>query len=222
MVEGNTGKFRMDRLRTGRRKYYDIFSNYYDAFIRLHSRSGKDDTRDFLVESAHLGNYSAPLILDICCGTGSVILTFKERCPESMAIGYDFSHGMLRKAQEKNLTGGAIFVEGDAAALPFADGSFDVVICSHALYELKGESREKALREMKRVVHSDGLVLIMEHEIPRRPLIRFLFYIRMLSMGTEDAREFVKGGLDPYKRIFSRVSLSHSRSGKSKLMSCRK
>jgi ubiquinone/menaquinone biosynthesis C-methylase UbiE len=212
----------MNRLRTGRRRYYDIFSDYYDAFIRLHSGGDKDDTRDFLVASAQLGNYSAPRILDICCGTGSVILTFKERCPESMAIGYDFSHGMLRKAREKNITCGAIFVEGDAVALPFTDGSFDVVTCSHALYEFKGESRVKALREMKRVVRPDGLVLIMEHEIPRRPVIRLLFYIRMLSMGSEDAREFIKGGLDPFKKIFSRVSLSHSSSGKSKLMSCRK
>lgn len=212
----------MNRIRTGRRRYYDIFSKYYDAFIRLHSSGDKDDTRDFLVGSAHLENSPAPRILDICCGTGSVILTFKERFPELVAIGYDFSHGMLRKAQEKNIPGGAIFVEGDAAALPFADGSFEVVTCSHALYELKGESREKALREMKRVVSPDGLVLIMEHEIPRRPVIRLLFYIRMLSMGSEDAREFVRGGLAPYEKIFPRVSLSHSRSGKSKLMSCRK
>jgi demethylphylloquinol methyltransferase len=212
----------MYRIRTGRRRYYDIFSNYYDAFIRMHSRGGKDDTRDFLVESAHLGSGPAPRILDICCGTGSVILAFKERSPQSLAIGYDFSHGMLRKAQEKNINGGAIFVEGDAAALPFADGSFDVVTCSHALYELKGESRARALREMKRVVRPDGLVLIMEHEIPRRPLIRLLFYIRMLSMGSKDAREFVKGGVEPYEKVFSRVSLSHSRSGKSRLLSCRK
>lgn len=212
----------MNRLRTGRRRYYNIFSNYYDAFIRMHSRGDKDDTRDFLVESAHLGNTHAPRILDICCGTGSVILAFTECCPESMAIGYDFSHGMLRKAQEKNKTGRVIFVEGDAALLPFTDNSFDVVTCSHALYELKGESREQALREMKRVVRPNGLVLIMEHEIPRHPFIKLLFYVRMLSMGSEDAREFAKGGLDPYKRIFSRVSLSHSKSGKSKLMSCQK
>jgi ubiquinone/menaquinone biosynthesis C-methylase UbiE len=212
----------MNRLRTGRRRYYDIFSNYYDAFIRMHSRGRKDDTRDFLVESAHLGNYSAPRILDICCGTGSVILAFKERSPQSLAIGYDFSHGMLSKAREKDISARVIFVEGDAAALPFADSSFDVVTCSHALYELKGESRERALREMKRVVRPDGLVLIMEHEIPRRPIIRLLFYIRMLSMGSQDAREFIRGGVEPYEKIFPRVSLSRSRSGKSRLMSCRK
>jgi len=212
----------MNRLRSGRRRYYDIFSNYYDAVIRLHSRGDKDDTRDFLVKSAHLGNTHAPRILDICCGTGSVILAFAERYPESTAIGYDFSRGMLRKAQEKNNSGSVIFVEGDAAALPFTDNSFDVVTCSHALYELKGELREKALREMKRVVRPDGLVLIMEHEVPQHPLIRLLFYIRMLSMGAKDAREFVRGGLDPYKKIFSQVFLSRSRSGKSKLLSCRK
>jgi demethylphylloquinol methyltransferase len=212
----------MNRVRTGRRRYYDIFSNFYDAFIQLHSRGDKDDTREFLVESACLGNRPSPRIIDICCGTGSVILAFKERYPESEAIGYDFSPGMLRKAREKDGSGRVKFVEGDAAALPFDDCSFDVVTCSHALYELKGESRERALREMKRVVRPDGLVLIMEHEVPRRPLIRLLFYIRMLSMGSEDAREFVRGGVEPYERIFPRVSLSHSSSGKSRLMSCRK
>jgi ubiquinone/menaquinone biosynthesis C-methylase UbiE len=209
-------------MRTGRRKYYDIFSNFYDAFIRLHSRGDKDDTRDFLVGSACLENKSSPRIIDICCGTGSVILAFKERYPESEAVGYDFSPGMLSKAREKDVSGRVKFVEGDAAALPFADDSFDVVTCSHALYELKGESRELALREMKRVVRPDGAVLIMEHEIPNHPFIRFLFYIRMMSMGSSDAREFVKGGLAPYEKVFPRVSLSHSRSGKSKLMICRK
>jgi len=212
----------MSQLRTGRRRYYDIFSNFYDAFIQLHSRGDKDDTREFLVESACLGNKPSPRIIDICCGTGSVILAFKERYPESEAIGYDFSQGMLRKAREKDRSGRVKFEEGDATALPFADDSFDVVTCSHALYELKGESRELALREMKRVVRPDGVVLIMEHEIPRHPFIKFLFYIRMMSMGASDAREFANGGLTPYEKIFSRVSLSHSRSGKSKLMSCRK
>ena len=212
----------MTQLRTGRRKYYDIFSPFYDAFIRLHSRQNEDDTRDFLVHAAHLAGKTAPRILDICCGTGSVILTFKERCPKALAVGYDFSHGMLSKAQEKNTNGQVVFVEGDAATLPFAENSFDVVTCSHALYELKGETRQNALREMKRVVRPDGYVLVMEHEIPRHPVVKILFYLRMASMGSKDASEFVKGGLDPFERVFSRVTLSHSRTGKSKLMSCRK
>jgi ubiquinone/menaquinone biosynthesis C-methylase UbiE len=188
----------------------------------MHSRKDEDDTRGFLVDAAHLEDKPAPRILDICCGTGAVILTFEERYPESVAIGYDFSHGMLRKAQEKNVTDRVVFVEGDAAVLPFADDSFDVVTCSHALYELKGETRQEALREMKRVVRPDGYLLLMEHEIPRHPVVKLLFYIRMLSMGSKDAREFMKGGVESLKKIFIHVTLSHSRSGKSKLMSCQK
>jgi ubiquinone/menaquinone biosynthesis C-methylase UbiE len=212
----------MSNLRTGRRKYYDLFSHFYDGFIRLHARQDEDDTRGFLANAAHLENKSVPRILDICCGTGSVILTFAERYPEAVSVGYDFSHGMLRKAQGKNLSGRAVFVEGDAAKLPFADNSFDAVTCSHALYELKGPDREKALWEMKRVMRPDGLVLLMEHEVPRHPFVKLLFYVRMFCMGSEDAREFVKGGLQPLKKIFSQVSLSHSHSGKSKLLSCQK
>ncbi len=212
----------MTQLRSGRRKYYDIFSHFYDAFIRLHARQDEDDTRDFLVDAAHLEDKPMPRILDIWCGTGSVILVFKERYPESETIGYDFSPGMLRKAQEKDVSGKVVFVEGDAAILPFDENSFDVVTCSHALYELKGETREMALREMKRVVRPDGLVLFMEHEIPTHPVIKFLFYVRMLSMGSKDAREFLKEGLEPFKKIFSQVHFSHSRSGQSKLICCQK
>ncbi len=94
--------------------------------------------------------------------------------------------------------------------------------CSHALYELKGESRRKALLEMRRVVRPDGVVLLMEHEVPRHPVVKALFHIRMFAMGSDDAREFVRGGMEPLKKVFPRVSLSHSKTGKSRLMSCGK
>ena len=211
----------MSRLRVGRRKYYDFFSNFYDVFIRLHAGQDEDDTRYFLVDAAHLDDKSGHRILDICCGTGSVVLAFAKRCPGALLVGYDFSHGMLRKAQEKTGATQVVFVEGDAAQLPFADNSFDVVTCSHALYELKGQARELALWEMKRVMHPHGAVLLMEHEVPSNPAIKLFFHLRLLTMGSGDAREFVEGGLQRLKKIFSRVSLSHSRSGKSRLMVCK-
>ena len=211
----------MPGLRVGRRKYYDLFSHFYDGFIRLHARRDEDDTRQFLVDAAQLETKSAPSILDVCCGTGSVVLAFAEHCPDALLVGYDFSHGMLRKAQKKNADTRAVFIEGDAAELPFSDNSFDVVSCSHALYELKGQAREKGLWEMKRVIHRGGVVLLMEHEVPSHPFVKFLFNLRLIFMGSEDAREFVEGGLQRLRKIFSRVSLSHSRSGKSRLMICK-
>ena len=174
------------------------------------------------MDAAQLENKAAPSILDVCCGTGSVIVAFAERYPEALLVGYDFSHGMLRKGQEKNADTRAVFVEGDAAELPFSDNSFDVVSCSHALYELKGQAREKALWEMKRVIHRGGVVLLMEHEVPSHPFVKFLFNLRLMFMGSDDAREFVEGGLQRLRKIFSQVDLTHSRSGKSRLMVCQK
>jgi demethylphylloquinol methyltransferase len=151
-----------------------------------------------------------------------VILTFVEQRPDAFLVGYDFSHGMLQKAHEKNVAGRVVFAEGDAAELPFRDDSFDIITCSHALYELKGHARIRALLEMKRVLHADGVLLLMEHEVPQNALTRALFYVRLFFMGTKDAREFLAGGLERLGKIFPRVDLSHSRSGKSRLMTCRK
>jgi ubiquinone/menaquinone biosynthesis C-methylase UbiE len=187
----------------------------------LHSRNYGAETRRFLADSAQLENKPEARVLDICCGTGSVILSFAERFPDILAIGYDFSRGMLLRASEKDLSDKMMFIEGDAAILPFKDAVFDVVCCSHALYELKGPVRKRALSEMRRVVKSNGCVLVMEHEIPRKPFIKILFYLRMLMMGPKDSREFLKQGVSPFKKIFSDVTLIHTKSGKSKLFVCR-
>jgi len=216
------GKSVIKRIRTIRRTYYNLFSYLYDAFINLHARRDAGDTRNFLVEMACLEGKPRPSILDICCGTGAVITAFATQYTESFTVGYDFSRGMLLKIREKPGARQIILIEGDAATLPFVDESFDVITCSHALYELKAGARQAALKEMKRVIRSDGMVLLMEHEVPTRPLIKILFNIRMLAMGSADAGEFVKGGLAPFQLIFPNVSLFHSPTGKSKLIICRK
>jgi ubiquinone/menaquinone biosynthesis C-methylase UbiE len=171
---------------------------------------------------ARLEEKSNPYILDICCGTGAVIAAFAIQYPQSFTVGYDFSRGMLLKVREKSCARPIILIEGDAATLPFIDESFDVITCSHALYELKRPARQAALNEMKRVIRHGGVVLIMEHEVPRHPLVKILFNLRMLTMGSADAGEFIKEGLEPFQRIFADVSLYHSPSGKSKLFVCQR
>jgi len=211
----------MSKLRRGRRRYYDIFASFYDSFIKLHARKDGDDTRHFLVEAAHLRKKSPRFILDVCCGTGSVTQALARKNPDALLVGYDFSRGMLRKAQEKNAAGRVVFVEGDASTMPFSNDSFDIVTCSHALYELRGSSRDMALLEMKRILNPSGCVLLMEHEVPANSLTRFLFYLRLLCMGSKDAREFMDKETKRLKKIFPQVDIRHSPSGKSRLTVCR-
>jgi len=212
----------MTEIRTGRRKYYDVFSHFYDFFINAHAGRHRDETRAFLVDSAGLEDSSCARILDICCGTGSVILAFADRCPDALPVGYDFSAGMLKKARRKD-TGGRIHLAlGDAARLSFGDDSFDIVCCSHALYELKGEVRTRALQEMKRVVKPGGRVLLMEHEVPEHPFVKRLFDLRMTMMGAADAKEFIDQDISVYRAVFADIRVSHTPSGKSRLLTCRK
>ncbi len=212
----------MSEIRAGRQKYYDVFSHFYDKFIEMHSGRHGNETRKFLVNSAHIENGKKAKILDICCGTGSVILSFSSKFNDALSVGYDFSSGMLKKAGEKDTGGGVVFVQGDAGRLSFIDDCFDIVCCSHALYELKGEVRTAALMEMNRVVKPGGMVMLMEHEVPKHPMVKMMFNLRMAMMGSADAKEFVQQDLSPYQKIFSDVSLSHTPSGKSKLIVCQK
>jgi ubiquinone/menaquinone biosynthesis C-methylase UbiE len=212
----------MSKLRTGRQSFYNVFSYFYDFFIRIHSGRHTDETRRYLVDSSQINETTNGRVFDICCGTGSVVLAFAEKYADIQAIGYDFSPGMLHKAKEKDVAGKIVLVNGDAAYLSFADDCFDVVCCSHALYELKGRMRTDALLEMKRVVKPEGQVLIMEHEVPQKFVVKVMFHIRMQMMGRNDSREFLQQGLSPFKKIFTDVSLSHTPSGKSKLIVCRK
>jgi ubiquinone/menaquinone biosynthesis C-methylase UbiE len=210
----------MPEIRTGRQKYYDIFAYLYDLFVKIHSGRRGEETRKFLVDSTQIDNTNQARILDICCGTGSAALAFAEIYPAALVIGYDFSRGMLRKAQQKDVAKKILLVQGDASMLSFVDDSFDAVCCSHALYELKGRARTGALQEMKRVVKPDGRVMIMEHEVPRNLLVKILFHLRMLMMGSTDSREFLRQDLAPYKKLFPKVTLLHTPSGKSKLLIC--
>ena len=60
-------------------------------------------------------------VLDACCGTGDLAVEAERR--GGRVVGLDFSPRMLERARKKS---GAIeWVQGDALALPFADGEFD-------------------------------------------------------------------------------------------------
>lgn len=63
-------------------------------------------------------------VLDVACGAGYVAAAARERGAD--ATGVDFSAAQIRLA--KQTYPGIRFVDGDAEALPFADGEFDAVL----------------------------------------------------------------------------------------------
>lgn len=79
-----------------------------------------------LVDAADVGPDDT--VLDVACGTGNVALTASRRGAD--VTGVDITPAMLEAARERATVIGANvdWQEGDAAALPFQDGSFDVTL----------------------------------------------------------------------------------------------
>jgi ubiquinone/menaquinone biosynthesis C-methylase UbiE len=69
-------------------------------------------------------------VLDLGTGTGAGALTVARRFPEAQIVGVDLSDAMLEQARRNTppeLQGRVTFERGDASALRFEDGAFDLV-----------------------------------------------------------------------------------------------
>jgi ubiquinone/menaquinone biosynthesis C-methylase UbiE len=94
-------------------------------------------------------------VLDVGCGGGGMPLSLAEHA--NQVIGIDpidrYSDAGLRLAAERGLRN-LRFVRADGMALPFKDGSFDLVL-SHAVIEHVPDAR-RYLRECRRVLAPTG------------------------------------------------------------------
>jgi demethylmenaquinone methyltransferase/2-methoxy-6-polyprenyl-1,4-benzoquinol methylase len=209
-------------MRRYRVKYYNAFSHVYDKFIALHSKDLQQKVRNFLV--ATVNPKKGETLLDICTGTGSLLAIYAEKVGEKgRIIGIDFSSGMLKAAQRKtNHLKNIFLVQADVSALPLKHESADAISCSHAFYELKGKTADSCVREAERVLKPGKTFFMMEHEVPKNRFIRGLYYLRLLSMGSDRMHEILKDETRRFIDIFGGVDKIVSSSGKSKIVSCRK
>jgi ubiquinone/menaquinone biosynthesis C-methylase UbiE len=75
-------------------------------------------------------------VLDLGTGTGVAAITLAERYPEAEVVGIDLSSSMIREARRQapaELAGRLTFEVGDASALPFPDGGFELVSLSNMI-----------------------------------------------------------------------------------------
>jgi ubiquinone/menaquinone biosynthesis C-methylase UbiE len=205
-----------------RQIYYNAFSRFYDRFVALHSSDAQGAAREYL--SNMVPASEGDRILDMCTGTGSLLLRLRKRLEGGgLVVGVDFSRGMLHVNQKKTETYENIcLVEADVASLPFPAQSFDAITCYHAFYELKGESQERSLQEILRVLKPGKVFLMMEHDLPEKPLVRAMFYLRLASMGAKSAINILRHEKMMLGRYFRRVEKVITPTGRSKIMLCRK
>jgi ubiquinone/menaquinone biosynthesis C-methylase UbiE len=110
---------------------------------------------------AALDRVPAPVerALDVGTGTGAGARAIANRLPDAEVVGIDVAPGMLREA--RRLAPELSFVEGDAAELPFADNSFDLVANANMI---------PFLDEVARVLKPGGWTLYAYSSGPETPI----------------------------------------------------
>ena len=112
--------------------------------------------------------------LDLCCGTGDVLLALEERAGHAV-LGSDFCHPMLVEAARKIAAKRkrTPLFESDALAIPLANDSMDVITVAFGFRNLA--NYEKGLAELRRVLKPDGVAAILEFSQPVNPVFAALY-----------------------------------------------
>jgi len=98
-------------------------------------------------------------VLDLACGPGNFTRDFARAAGDGLVVGIDASASMLEVAVRDSSADNAVYMRGDAGALPFRDGSFDAVCCFAALYLI--EEPMRALAEIVRVLAPGGRIALL-------------------------------------------------------------
>ena len=108
----------------------------------------------------HLGNIADLRVLEVACGRGGFLRHLAQA--KAIVTGCDFSFAALRIAREKISRLGentsVMLVQGDAASLPFASDSFDLVVSCETIEHVPDV--RAAVREMHRVTKVGGQLFL--------------------------------------------------------------
>ena len=157
------------------REMFDRVARRYDLANHLLSFGCDFSWRKRAAEI--VSGWNPACVLDLATGSGDLALAIQRKLSTIEVVGLDFSAAMLALARRKGVRQ---LIAGDAAKLPLANQSFEVVTIAFGLRNIR--DWRAALREMQRVLTSAGHLLVLDFSLPQDPIWRSLhrFYLHRI------------------------------------------
>jgi ubiquinone/menaquinone biosynthesis C-methylase UbiE len=180
-------------------------TRFFDPFVRLPMRERRFKRR--LLDQAAPG--PGQRILDVGCGTGTLAIMVKRSQPEAQIVGLDADPEILERARAKAAEAGVEIQldRGFSTELPYADGSFDLVLSTLFFHHLTGADKRRTASEIARVLRPGGELHVADYGRPSDPLMRAMVGPVRLVDGFARTRDNVAGALP---RIFEEGGLEEA------------
>lgn len=163
------------------RSMFDRIAPRYDLLNRLLSAGIDTRWRRRAVDELALGGPAR--LLDLCTGTADLLVEGLGRDPGLRGVGADLSEGMLRRGRtkltHKGLAARAGLVAADGEVLPFVSGCFGGALVAFGIRNIA--DRERALRELHRVLRPGARLVVLEFSMPAGMLgLAYRLYFRQV------------------------------------------
>ncbi len=175
---------------------YDWLTTLYDPLIKFGLRETAFKRR--LIAQAKLKRDQR--ILDLGCGTGTLLTMIREQYPKAHLTGVDGDPKILeiarKKSKKRNLK--MALDQALSSKLPYPDGSFDRVVSSLFFHHLDSMEKKKTFREIFRVLKRGGELHIADWGKAQNLLMRALFFSVQVFDGFKTTQDHVDGLLPNY------------------------
>lgn len=142
-----------------------VLPKFYERFWRpavsrfFLGLSGPGAAKEQRIALAMLDVHAGDQVIDVGCGPGNYTRPLAQAAGEGLTIGLDASEAMVAAAAKRGGGENLAYLRGDACALPFEDGSFDIA-CSVGVIHMVDEPLV-ALGEMVRLLAPGGRLLVL-------------------------------------------------------------
>ncbi len=115
-------------------------------------------------------------LLDCGCGTAPMLTLLHKKYPEKHYTGIDLTPKMIEVAKAKKMAGVELVV-GDCENLPFADNSYDVVICCQSFHHYPNV--QNFFNSVYRVLRPGGRLILRDMTMDSAAVRWFCNHIEM-------------------------------------------